>query len=456
MFIQNSLIASVCLNCLGGNVVESWKETYLNRTKKSRELFDRASSVLPGGVSYAIRDLTPYPFYVDHASGSRLYDIDGNVYTDYWVGHGALILGHAPKRVVDAVKNQMEQGTHFGYSHPLEVELAELVVELMPSAEMVRFTNSGTEANMYATRLARAYTGRMKIAKFEGGWHGGYDVLHKAVHAPFMAPESAGLDPKALEDTLVLTFNDLDAAEKIAKSSDLAAIILEPVLGAGGIITPEPGFLEGLREICDGNETLLIFDEVITGFRLALGGAQELFGVTPDITVLGKILGGGFPIGGLCGRSDIFEHIDQRKYPDSAARSFQGGTFVGNPMSMVAGIETLNELKEGNVYGHVNRLGEKIRAGLGDIFERSDVDATITGVGSVFAIHFQKEKPRNAWDIAKNNVKLANALHMCMLSKNIAYVSPSLPHMFLSSAHIDKDIEEFLAAVEDFARAVRP
>jgi len=438
-------------------VLEIWKESYVKRTPNSTSLFDRASKVLPGGVSYAIRDLDPYPFYVDHASGSSLYDVDGNVYTDYWMGHGALLLGHAPKRVVDAAKHQIEQGTHFGYPHPLEVKLAELVAETVPSADEVRFANSGTEANMYAVRLARAYTGRMKIAKIEGGWHGGYDALHKAVHAPFTAPESAGLNPKALEDTLVLPFNDLDGARNIARSEDLAAILLEPVLGASGIIPPEPGFLAGLRELCDGNETLLIFDEVITGFRLALGGAQELFGVTPDITILGKILGGGFPIGGLCGRRDILEHIDQRKYPDSSARSFQGGTFVGNPMSMVAGIETLNELKEGDIYDHINRLGEKIRAGLEDIFERSNIDAAITGVGSVFAIHFQKKKPRNARDAAaKDNVKLANALHMYMLSKNIAYLTPSLPHMFLSNAHTDGDIEDFLFVVEEFVKDIRP
>lgn len=435
--------------------METWEEYYVNRRPRSRRLFERAGKVLPGGVSYAIRDLTPYPFYVDHASGSRLYDADGNVYTDYWLGHGALILGHAPRGVIDAAKRQMERGTHFGFSHPLEVELAELVVEMVPSAEMVRFTNSGTEANMYAVRLARSYTGRMKIAKFEGGWHGGYNALHKAAHAPFTLPESAGLNPKALEDTLVLPFNDLDGVREVVESEDLACVILEPILGAGGFIPPEPGFLEGLRELCDESGTLLIFDEVITGFRLALGGAQELFGVIPDITVLGKILGGGFPIGALCGSREIFERIDHRKYPDPTVRSFHGGTFTANPVSMVAGIETLNELKKGGVYEHVNRLAERVRAGLEDVFERSDVDASITGVRSTFCIHFQKEKPRNAREAAKNDVKLANALHIYMISRGIAYVSPNLPHMFLSSAHTDQDIEDFLAAAEGFVRNIK-
>jgi len=439
-----------------GIKLESWKEEYARKTPTSKALFDKAGGVLPGGVSYAIRDFMPYPFYVDHASGCRLYDVDGNVYTDYWVGHGALILGHAPRRVINVVKRQMTQGTHLGYAHPLEVKLAKLVAEMVPSARMVRFTSSGTEANMYAVRLARAYTGRMEIAKFEGGWHGGYDTLHKAVHAPFTIPESAGLDSKALEDTFVLPFNDLEAARKLAKSDNLAAMIVEPVLGAGGFIPPEPDFLAGLREICDGSKTLLIFDEVITGFRLAQGGAQELFGISPDITTLGKILGGGFPIGGLCGRRDIFEHIDHHKYPDSATRSFQGGTFVGNPISTIAGIETLSILREGKIYERLDRLGKKVRSGLEDVFGRNDIDASITGMGSVFAIHFQKETPRNAREVARNNVKLANALHMFMLSRNIAYVSPSLPHMFLSSAHTDRDVEKFLVAVEDFTKKVKP
>jgi len=433
-------------------MTENKGDIYKKSTPRSKELFEKASKVLPGGVSYAIRDFMPYPFYVDHALGSKLHDVDGNVYTDYWLGHGALFLGHAPRRVVEAVKAQVDKGSHYGFSHPLEVELAELITHMMPSAQMVRFTNSGTEANMYAIRLARAYTGRMKIGKMEGGWHGGYDALQKAVHAPFDTPESAGLDPKALENTLVLPFNDLDAAQKAVKSAQLACILVEPVPGVGGFLSPEPGFLEGLKELCDKTGTLLVFDEVISGFRLAPGGAQELFGVTPDMTVLGKILGGGFPIGALVGRRDLFERLDHRKYTDPAKRSFQGGTFAGNPVSMVAGIETLRELREGGVYEHVDRLGDKMRAGLQEIADDSKVDAAITGIGSTFCIHFQKERPRNAREVTKDDAKLANAFHSHMISSRIAYVGPSLPHMFLSKAHTDEDVERFLVTTEDFFR----
>jgi glutamate-1-semialdehyde 2,1-aminomutase len=427
-------------------------KSYEEKTKRSKALFDRAKNVFPGGVSYAIRDLPPHPFYVERAKGCRLTDVDGNVYTDYWMGHGALILGHAPDRVVEAVSEQIGRGTHYGFSHELEIGLAERIVEMMPSAEMVRYTNSGTEANMYATRLARAYTGRMKIAKIEGGWHGGYDCLQKAIHPPFTEPESAGLDPKALEDTVVIPFNDLEAARRAVQSQDLACIIVEPMMGAAGFLAPEPGYLNGLRELCDVSGTLLIFDEVITGFRLAPGGGQEYYGVNPDITVIGKVMGGGFPIGAFCGREEIFELIDHKRHPELRERAFHGGTFTGNPVSMVAGITTLDALREGGVYEHINALGEKVRGQLDDIFGGGRVEAAITGVGSTFAIHFQKDKPRNAREMARNDPVPARAYFSHMLSRNIAYLSPTLPHMFIGEPHTEEDLEEYLAATEDFVK----
>lgn len=428
---------------------------YVGKTPGSKELYERAEKVLPAGVSYGIRDIAPYPFYVDHAKGVKLTDVDGNVYTDYWVGHGALILGHAPHKVMDAVSEQIGRGTHFGFSHGLEVELAERLVEMVPSAEMIRYTNSGTEANMYASRLARAYTGRMGMAKIEGGWHGGYDSLHVSVHEPFDIPESAGLNPKAVEDTLVIPFNDLEAAKEGAKGERLACIVVEPVLGAGGLITPEPGYLEGLREICDETGTLLIFDEVITGFRLGPSCAQGFYGVTPDITILGKIMGGGFPVGAFCGRREIFERLDHRKYPKMEERAFHGGTFTGNPVSMIAGITTLDILKDGKVYGKMDDMGEKVRTGLEDIANGSAIDATITGVASGFAIHFQKGTPKNIRDVARNDKEKAKAYYAHMLLRNIAYVSPSLPHCFTAEPHTKEDLDEYLAATEDFFKTYR-
>ena len=431
-------------------------KVYEEKTRRSKGLFERAGKVLPAGVSYAIRDITPYPFYIDRAEGCRLTDVDGNVYTDYWTGHGALILGHSPKKVMDAVEEQIRKGTHFGFSHELEVGLAERIVDMVPGAEMVRYTNSGTEANMYSTRLARAHTGRMKVAKIEGGWHGGYDALHLAVHAPFNVPESAGLDPKAVEDTVVVPYNDLEAARDALKGEDVASIVVEPLMGVGGFLKPEPGYLEGLREICDETGTLLVFDEVISGFRLGPGGGQGYFGVTPDVTVIGKIMGGGFPIGAFCGRRDIFERLDHRRYPAMQDRAFHGGTFTGNPVSMVAGIATLDILKEGRVYERIDGLGERVRRGLEDIIGRSDVDAVVTGLCSTFAIHFQKDVPWNIRDVTKNDPDASRAYYAHMLARNIAYVGPGLPHCFVAEPHTEGDIEEYLRATEEFFRAYKP
>jgi glutamate-1-semialdehyde 2,1-aminomutase len=431
-----------------------WSDTYAAGTPTSKRLFERAQQVLPAGVSYAIRDIPPHPFYVDRAEGCRLYDVDGNAYTDYWSGHGALLLGHCPKQVVEAVARQLERGTHFGFCHPLEIELAELVRSMMPGAEMIRYTNSGTEANMYAVGLARAHTGRTKIAKAEGGWHGGYDALNKAVRAPFTVPEAAGISARALDETLTYTFNDLDSVWDVIKGKDVACVVIEPMMGAAGFIPVEPAFLAGLKTICGETGTLLIFDEVVTGFRLGPGGAQELFGVRPDISVIGKIMGGGFPVGALCGRRDVFERLDHRRFPRPQDRAAHGGTFSANPVSMAAGIATLTALRDGEVYAHLDRLGEQARAGLEAIFSRTGIDAAITGLRSTFTIHFQKRTPRNARDMAQNDVALARRYYDFLLSRRIVYLTPTVAHMFLNAAHSTEDVARFLSDTEDFARAV--
>ena len=368
---------------------------YLSKTPTSKALYERAKKVLPAGVSYGIRFFEPYPFYTARAKGCKLYDVDGNDYVDFWLGHTALILGHSPPEIVEAVKRQLEKGTHYGTSHELEVELAEKVCKMVPSAKMVRFTNSGTEANMYATRLARAYTGKEKIAKFEGGWHGGYDALHVGVKYPYDLSESAGLTAGATQDTVLLPFNDLAGVKRKLKNQKVASIVVEPVLGAGGGIAAEKEFLKGLREFCDEKEILLIFDEVITGFRLAPGGGQEYFGVVPDITVLGKILGGGFPIGAFCGKREIMDKLNSiaNKRPDY---SFHGGTFAGNPVTMTAGLATLDRLGDGQITRKLNRLGDNVRSELRSVFEAQGVEAKVTGAGSLFNVHFTSEEVRDA------------------------------------------------------------
>ena len=423
--------------------------SYVSKTSKSKALYERAKKVLPAGVSYAIRYFEPYPFYTARAEGSKLFDVDGNEYVDFWLGHTALILGHSPPAVVEAVRKQLERGTHFGTSHELEVKLAEKVVKMVPSAEMVRFTNSGTEANMYATRLARAYTGKNKIAKFEGGWHGGYDALHKGVRYPFDIPESAGLTEGALRDTIVLPFNDLEGVEERLKNERVASIVIEPVLGAGGGIPAEREFLKGLREFCDENDILLIFDEVITGFRLAPGGGQEYYNVIPDITVFGKILGGGFPIGAFCGRRDIMERINNLIY-ERPHYSFHGGTFAANPMSMTAGLATLEILEDGTLINRLNTLGEKIREKLREIFEAKGVDVQVTGAGSLFQTHFTRENVKDARVAFNTDRKKLVDYHLSLISNGVFFLPTHVGA--LSTAHSESDIEKLFSETENYVK----
>jgi len=429
-------------------------EDYVSKTSRSRALYERARKVLPAGVSYSIRFFEPYPFYTARAMGSKLYDVDGNEYVDFWLGHTALILGHSPPAVVKAVQEQLVKGTHYGTEHELEIALAEQVVKMIPSAEMVRFTNSGTEANMYAVRLARAYTGRNKIAKFEGGWHGGYDALQKAVKPPYDLPESAGLTQGALQDTLILPFNDLEGVKERLKGVEdqVAGIIIEPALGAGGAIPAEKEFLKGLREFCDQHEILLIFDEVITGFRLAPGGGQQYFGVKPDITVLGKILGGGFPVGAFCGPAEIMERVDHMHYQRPQA-SFHGGTFTANPITMTAGLTTLKMLEDGRLTNGLNKLGDKIRAELTDIFEGAGVDVQVTGTGSLFGVHFTKEEVKEPGAAFRADRQRLVEYNLKLIANGVFFLPTHSG--CLCTAHTKADIEKLFFETEKFAQSLR-
>ena len=424
-------------------------EKYASKTKKSKTLHERAKKVLPAGVSYGIRYFEPYPFYTAKAQGSKLYDVDGNEYVDFWLGHTALILGHSPPAVMEAVKKQLEKGTHYGTAHELEIELAEQVVKMVPNAEMVRFTNSGTEANMYAVRLSRAYTGKNKIAKFEGGWHGGYDALHTGVKHPFDIPESAGLTKGALQDTILLPFNNLEEVEKRLKNEKVASIIIEPVLGAGGGIPAEKEFLKGLREFCNENETLLIFDEVITGFRLAPGGAQQYYGVKADLTVFGKILGGGFPVGAFCGPKEIMERLDATLYP-RPQYSFHGGTFTANPITMTAGLATLKLLEDGSLISQLNMLGEKIRKQLKEIFENNSLDIQVTGDSSLFNVHFTKEEVKDASAVFRADRKRLAEYHLTLIENGVFFLPTHAGA--LSTSHSKEDIDKLFSETEKYAK----
>ena len=424
----------------------------------SRLMFEKAKKYLPGGVTYALRSFEPCPFYVAKANGSRVWDIDGKEYIDYWMGHGAILMGHGYAPVIEAVKDQMDYGAHFGFSHEWEVKWAEQICRMIPSSEMVRPTSSGTEANMYLIRLARAYTGRRKVGKFEGHWHGGYDALHKAVNYPFDKPASLGLTEGVVSDAVILPFNDLGGVRDKIKGENLACIILEPIMGAGGFITPENDFLKGVRELCDEKDILLIFDEVITGFRFP-GGAQKFYGVKPDLTTLGKIVGGQyFPAGALCGRADIMEKTDHIKYPNFYERSAHGGTYVGNPLVARAGYTLLKELerREGKIYPYLSKLGKRMRDGVADIFERKGFQAYVTGEASMFAIHFTKERPRDGLTAQRTkDLSLTKALFTFMLSHNIVYLSPTAMFCFISFSHSKEDIDKFLSLTEEFVNKLK-
>lgn len=427
------------------------------KTVKSKELHQRALKVLPGGVTYPIKYWDPYPIYATKAEGCRLWDLDGNCYIDFWMGHGALIMGHAFKPVMDAAMEQILHGAHLGFCHEWEVLLAETVCRLVPSVEMFRATNSGTEANMYAVRLARAYTGRSKVAKFEGHWHGGYDSLHKAVLPPLDRPASLGITEGVYADTLVLPFNDLEGVRRKVKGEKLACIILEPVMGANGCIPAEPEFLKGLRELCDEKGILLIFDEVITGFRLSKGGAQEYFGVVPDITTFGKIIGGGiFPGGGFGGRRDLMELLDQTKKRPHYEMSFHGGTYAGNPLTARTGYTLLSYLERGDVYPRINWLGKRLREGLEDIFGRYDLRAHATGIGSLVGVHFTRTKPKDIVTATQDkDVQLTKDYFYFMLNDDVLFLKPDRPVFLISAAHGEEEIDRVLSLTEEFARLHR-
>jgi len=434
-------------------VIEGFRmpSNYLSKTSKSNQLYHKAREVLPAGVAYIVRHFAPYPFYTAKAKGSILTDVDGNEYVDFWMGHGSLIFGHSPPQIMEKVEQQTRNGTQYGTCHELEIALAEQIVKMVPSAEMVRFTNSGTEANMYAIRLARTYTKREKIGKFEGGWHGGYDALHVAVKPPLDVAESAGLTSGVLKDTIVLPFNDIQGVKNRISNEELAAIIVEPVQGAAGCIPAEKDFLRELRELCTEKDILLIFDEVITGFRMAPGGGQQYYGVLPDITVMGKILGGGFPIGAFAGSREIMQHVDALSYerPDF---SFHGGTFAANPISMTAGLATLKMLEDGQVLNDLDRRSDRLRQRLSDLFERNDVDVQVVGSSSLLNTHFTRERVKDVHSVFRADRKRLEDYHMYLIANGIFFLPKKTGA--LSTAHTDEDVEKLLREAENFAKEV--
>ena len=436
--------------------------SYRQKTPHSANLFRRAREVLPGGISHNIHYFPPYPFFVKRAKGSKIWDVDGNEYVDLWMGHYTHILGHYPDVIVEAVKQQSKEGIHWGIVFEKQVEWAELIRELIPCAEMVRFCCSGTEATMYAVRLARAFTGKKTILKIAGGWHGANADLTLGIKAPYEKEESLGLFPELQQHTKLIFFNDLSKSLGIIEQNknDLAGIILEPVIGEGGFIPATLEYLKMLRSETERLGALLIFDEVISGFRVALGGAQERFGIIPDLTTLGKIMGGGFPVGALVGKRRILEKTSPEIKGNKWERiMIGGGTFSSHPFTVAAGMAMLQYLKDRaeEVYPLLEAQGEKVRKGLQEAVHQEGLDVMVTGIGSLFQTHFPLRKgvvlnsPHSInqfTDVEKREVEF----RIRMLTKGV-YVMHGGGS--LSLAHSEEDIEKIIEATRDVAKEMR-
>ncbi|MBG9546482.1 glutamate-1-semialdehyde 2,1-aminomutase [Cytobacillus firmus] len=417
--------------------------------EKSNKAFKEASELMPGGVNSPVRafkSVNMDPIFMERGRGSKIYDIDGNEYIDYVLSWGPLILGHTNERVVEGIKKVAEMGTSFGAPTEIENELAKLVIERVPSIEVVRMVSSGTEATMSALRLARGFTGRNKIMKFEGCYHGhGDSLLIKAGSgvATLGLPDSPGVPEGVAKNTITVPYNDLDSVRYAFEQfgGDIAGVIVEPVAGNMGVVPPQPGFLEGLREITEQNGSLLIFDEVMTGFRVGYNCAQGYFGVTPDITCLGKVIGGGLPVGAYGGKAEIMKQIAP------SGPIYQAGTLSGNPLAMTAGFETLSQLTPDS-YKEFERKADRLEEGLKAAAEKYDIPHTINRAGSMIGIFFTNEDVVNYEKAKTSNLEFFAEYYREMANQGVFLPPSQFEGLFLSTAHTDEDIEKTILAAE--------
>ena len=444
------------------------EERYRRLTLKSQRLFNVAKKLMPGGVLGHARYYNPYPIYMTGGKGSKIWDVDGNEYVDFLMGFAALILGHRYPEVEEAVVEQVKKGIMLGTAFEKDVELAELLIKHNPSLEWVRMANSGGEAVMYALRVARAYTGKPLIAKFEGGYHGGIDEMlisllpfsgsAGAEDRPIPQPYSKGLYPGVENNVLVLPFNNVEAMEELLRKygHQLAGVIVEPMQGYAGSIPADKKFLEKLRKITKEEGILLIFDEIITGFRLGLGGGEEFYGVKPDLKTLGKIIGGGSPIGAYGGSKEMMEIVTPTKdLKTDVNRVFQSGTFNVSPLSIVGGIATILTLKRksNEIYSKLDKFGEKAKRGIKDVLKDRGFEVQTTGLGSIVSIHFTEREIKNVRDVMAARGDLVMDLYLALMTRGVFNLPPV--HMNISAVHTEEEIDMLIEMVQDSARDLK-
>ncbi|MCZ6530805.1 MAG: glutamate-1-semialdehyde 2,1-aminomutase [Chloroflexi bacterium] len=429
----------------------------MRQTDRSRQLFETARRLIPGGVNSPVRAFGAVggqPVFIQRGEGAYLYDVDGNQYIDYVLSWGPLILGHADPSVTEALAQAAAAGTSYGAPSELEIELARMIMEFMPGIEMIRFVNSGTEATMSALRLARAFTGRTQIVKFDGCYHGHADMLLVKAGsgvATLGLPDSPGVPPGAVRDTLVAGYNNLESVQKLfqAQSEQIAAVIVEPVAGNMGVVAPVSGFLEGLRELTAREGALLIFDEVMTGFRVAPGGAQGLYNVTPDLTTLGKVIGGGLPVGAYGGKVEIMGMVAP------AGPMYQAGTLSGNPLAMTAGIQTLKQLRDEAIWQRMEADLITLTEGLGALARERGIPLQLAQVGTMFCAFFAEELPLDWEGVKTCDTERFASYFREMLSHGI-YLAPSqFEAGFISAAHRDREVQATLQAARGALESIK-
>jgi glutamate-1-semialdehyde 2,1-aminomutase len=417
---------------------------------KSDQLFAKAKKILPGGVNSPVRFYEPYPFFATSALGSKLTTADHQIYLDYCMGYGALILGHSYPSVIEAVRSQLDNGTLYCVPTEYEITLAEMISQVVPCGEMIRLVNTGSEATMHAIRLARAFTKRKGVIKFEGGYHGAHDyVLVKAGSGVASMPASEGMLEEASSYTKVVPYNMPAELERaIEKNRNTACVIMEPVLANIGLVLPEKGFLNEVRKITEQNDVILIFDEVITGFRLALGGASEFFGVMPDLATFAKALGNGLPIAAIAGQKEIMNKLAP------LGSVYQASTFAGNPVSVAAGIATLETLTEAKntIYPKIAKTCDNIVDGLKDVLAREQLNCAVNSIGSMFQIFFTSERVKDEASAKKANSRMFRKLFDELLKQNIFIPPSQFETCFVSYAHAEDDVDK---TIEAYGKAFR-